>query len=234
MDEAIYREAVNPQMDRDVMVDKKMMYVLDSNGGNYNGVITFDTSSLANSGMYLDWSSSYMVIPFVISARSTVDITAINEYSLGMKNGFWNIVDSLSIEYNNSSVVQLQPFLNFYVNYKVASSFSADDLKKWGPSIGYCPDTAGNHVFNNAANAGGDGYSNNDDLPLPFFPTSKTNSPLSVLSFTTCSLFPKDLYPRIPISLININKYYFLLISKKSQIVIYLDDVFCRYSDQSH
>jgi hypothetical protein len=38
---------------------------------------------------------------------------------------------------------------------------SADDLKKWGPSIGFNPDAAGSSSYAAAANANGDGTSNN-------------------------------------------------------------------------
>ena len=44
------------------------------------------------------------------------------------------------------------------------TSFSADDLKKCGPTIGFYPDSAGSYVHaNHVAAAGGDGYNNNAD-----------------------------------------------------------------------
>jgi hypothetical protein len=41
------------------------------------------------------------------------------------------------------------------------SSLRADDLKKWGPSIGFNPDSAGSISYTAGTAAGGDGTSNN-------------------------------------------------------------------------
>lgn len=164
-DEFLFKETVDPTETEVVTTDKRMYQVLDQNGGSYNGQILFDTSTLANSGQWLGYSEAYIQIPFVIAFQSSTDITAANAYvqglALGLKNGYHHLVHQIQVEYNNSNVVQLQPFTNFFVNYKLMSSFSADDLKKWGPTLNFFPDNAGTYSFANAANANGDGHSNN-------------------------------------------------------------------------
>ncbi len=164
-DEYLYKETVNPVSEESPMTDKNMYMILDQNGGSYNGQILFDTSIVSNSGQWCDWSSAYIQVPFVCTFQSSTDVSAAAAYvqglAMGLKNGYYQIVDSIQVDYNNTNVVQLQPFTNFYVNYKLMSTMSADDLKKWGPSIGFSPDTATTSSFANAANANGDGHSNN-------------------------------------------------------------------------
>lgn len=165
-DEFLYKETINPSEEVEPMVNKSLYYVLDQNGSSYNGQILFDTSTLANSGQRLAYSEATMEVPFVLSMQGGADISAngvVNSFVLGLKNGYYQLVDSIQVDYNNTNVVQLQPFTNFYVNYKVMTSMSADDVKKWGPSIGVYPDSAGSYTFSAAAAAGGDGYSNNRD-----------------------------------------------------------------------
>ena len=142
-----------------------MFYIQDQNSGVYNGQILFDTSVLSNSGQWLAYSEAYIQIPFVMTFQSSTDVSAANAYvqgfAMGLKNGYYQLIDSIQVDYNNKNIIGLQPFTNFFVNYKVMSSFSADDLKKWGPTIGFNPDSAGSGSYAAAANANGDGSSNN-------------------------------------------------------------------------
>jgi hypothetical protein len=78
-----------------------------------------------------------------------------------LKNGYYQLIDSIQVDHNNRNIIALQPFTNFFTNYKILSSMSADDLKKCGPSIGFNPDSAGSAAYAAAANANGDGTSNN-------------------------------------------------------------------------
>lgn len=170
-DETLYRETINPVDNMDPMTDKKVFYVLDQNGGAYNGSILLDTSVLASSGGWCAYSESILEVPFVVSLQSiqtggAVDISAAyNAFTLGLKNGYHQIIDSIQVDYNNTNVVQLQPFTNFFVNWKCMSSWSQADLDKWSSTTGVFPDSAGAYSFSNAAAAGGgDGYSNVADV----------------------------------------------------------------------
>lgn len=153
---------------------KEMVYVLDQNNGNYNGQIIIDTSSLSNSGKYISLSEAYLIIPLIVTL--TADTAAAhaafdgNEYPflVGLKNGFHQLIHSISVEYNNTSVVQLTPHSNFYTSFKLVTQLSQDDVHKLGPSIGFHPDTA--NTFDYTANIGanvrrGPGVVNNRNFP---------------------------------------------------------------------
>jgi hypothetical protein len=174
MDDYLYDEALEsgrPQASK--MLDKEVLYVQDQNGGSYNGQIQIDTSTLANSGRWTAYSEAYLEIPLQLTYKSSVDSTAaavVNGFILGLKNGYHQIIDSIQVDYNNTNVVQLQPFTNFFVSYKLMTSFSQDDVKKHGSSIGFCPDSAGSFNWYAGASAVGNGTSNNLVNPVAATP----------------------------------------------------------------
>lgn len=182
MDQYLYKETINPSDEKNPAIEKRMFYVSDQNGGAYNGQIQFDTSVLANSMQYLAYSEGYLEIPFCVSLQGTTDKTGLTSaFFMGLKNGYYQLIDSIQVDYNNTNVVQQQPFTNFYVNYKLMTSMSSDDVQKWGPTIGFYPDSAGSHRFSNAAAAGGDGYSNNADLTTLATFTAPNNANIGFL-----------------------------------------------------
>lgn len=167
----LYKETVSPSDSVDPLINKKLYHVIDQNGGSYNGQIQFDTSVLANSGQWLAYSEAYLEIPFQITMKGNAGLPAVgagaalaaaNPFMMGLKNGYYQIIDQVQVDYNNTTVVQQQPYLNMFVNYKIISSFSKDDLQKVGPSIGFYPDNPGSYAFSaDVATAGGDGSYNN-------------------------------------------------------------------------
>jgi hypothetical protein len=177
MDKTLFDESTEQPMPARYMKDKEVLYVQDQNGGSYNGQITLDTSILANSGKWCDYSSAHLEIPFKIVLRSDQDVKGappapidlagiVNSFSLGLKNGHYQLIDSIQVDYNNSNVVQLQPYTNFYVNYKVLSSWSQDDLNKHGDTCGVAPDTPDSFTRSAGAGRDGDGICNNRPTPV--------------------------------------------------------------------
>lgn len=165
-DEFLYKETVNPSDVVSPMVSKRLYYVVDQNGPSYSGQITFSTKSLGTSGDWAAYSEAYIEVPLVITAKSSVDISAVdNAFMVGLKNGYYQLIDSIQVDLDGRSIVSVTNFTNIFTNYKLMTSFSHDDLVTHGPSIGFWPDSAGSFVYaDHVAAAGGDGYSNNRDL----------------------------------------------------------------------
>jgi hypothetical protein len=170
MDQYIYDEVFDfPNNDKQI-IDKEMLYVNDQNNGSYNGQITFDSSTLSNSGRWCNYQEGYLVIPYVISAVTSVDTTAtFNQYIAGLKSGFHQIVHSFQVDYNNTNAVQLQSFLNHFVSYKLMTSFSTNDLQKYGDLIGFFPDTSDSFTYSTAAAVDGIGFCNNKVVYAGYF-----------------------------------------------------------------
>lgn len=164
--------------------EKQVLFINDTNGGSYNGTITFDTTVLSNSGRYLDYSDASIQVPLVLALVGSIDLTAANvvhAFSAGLKSGHYNLIDSIQVDYQNKNVVQQQSFTNFYVNYKVLSEWSQEDLEKYGSTTGVSPDSPASFTYQNAASSRGLGITNN----VPFFtPAAKSYAQASPIQST--------------------------------------------------
>jgi len=177
MDNLVFEESINTEVSSSEFVDKQWLYVNDNNNGSYSGQIVLDTTSLSNSGSYINWSEAFIAMPLVLQAEgSATAITASNslDYLMGMKSGYWQILHSMSVEFNNGSIIQQTPFLNVFCSFKNLTSWSLNDIQNWGAVCGFCPDTARSWLYNNNStansllnfmNTSGQGYCNNRTCP---------------------------------------------------------------------
>lgn len=141
---------------------RDLAWVVDSNNSSYSGgQVIIETSQLANSGKYADFSQAFIEIPLVVAYKSSVDATAANSaFTVGLKNGFHQLIHSMLVEYNNTTVAQSTPFTNMYVSYKMMTTFSQDDVVKYGGSLNFFPDVAASVRYQNSgASLYGDGSS---------------------------------------------------------------------------
>ena len=179
MDNLVYEETINTEISSSEFVDKQWLYVNDNNNSSYSGQIVIDTTSLSNCGQYLNWMESFLTIPLVLQLQSaaggSLPTASPADFMVGLKSGYWNIIHSLIVEYNNSNVVQQVPYLNVFNSFKANTSWSDGDVENWGALTGYYPDSADSWVYNtsgyNAAgttailNAFGSGICNNSNAP---------------------------------------------------------------------
>jgi hypothetical protein len=157
-DAVVLEQSLSDESSVPQFVEKQYLYVNDSNNSNYSSQIVIDTTSLSNSGSYLGWSESFLVMPLVLqmkTAAATVAPERPVDYVLALKSGYWNMIHSLSVELNNGSVVQQTPFVNVYSSFKCLTSWSDEDLKQHGKVCGFCPDTADSWLFNPTTPAAG-------------------------------------------------------------------------------
>lgn len=170
-DQVVFEQSLESQVVDEPFVSRQSVYVIDSNNGSYNGQIQIDTSSLSNSGRWASYSEGVLEIPLVVtlqalagsdqtggfaSSQSALDskIAGLRkEFAVGLKNGHFQLIHSLSVEYNNTNVVQLTPYLNHYVSYKLLTTLDESDIKKWGDAIGFFPDSAMSHDYIQDADA---------------------------------------------------------------------------------
>jgi len=170
MDNLVFEESISSEVSQSEFISKKWLYVNDINNGNYSSQIIIDSTPLANAGGYVNWSEGYIAMPLVVvlsgPAGSTIGTNNVNlaSHSWAFKSGFWHMINSMSVEFNNQNIVQQTPFLNVFRSFKALTSFSEDDLKE-GPTIGFSPDTAGSWAYTATENADGDGLTNNRQVP---------------------------------------------------------------------
>jgi len=145
MDNLVFEESVNAEISDSEFISKKWVYVNDNNSQNYSSQVIIDTTPLANAGAYVDWQEAYIVMPLVVQLSSATSPnlpvgTQQADWAWGLKNGFWHMLNSMTVEFNNQNVVQQTPFLNVFRSFKAQTSFSKDDVENHGSSIGFSMD----------------------------------------------------------------------------------------------
>jgi hypothetical protein len=161
MDNLVYEESLYTEVEHSEFISKKFIYVNDNNNGAYSSQIVLDSTSLSNSGGYIGWSEGFILMPLVVqlSVAESADTallpadTNIADYSWAFKSGFWQMIDSMTVEFNNQNVIQTTPFSNIFRSFKANTTFSCDDIKNHGPSTGYYPDTAGSWGYSSVDTA---------------------------------------------------------------------------------
>ena len=159
-----------------IMQNRQFSWVPDSNAGSYQSQVVWELSSLANSGKYFDAKNSYLVLPLVMTLASTAgnikNSTLENAFACSLKNGYTNLINSMLIEVTNNAVVSTMSYSGAYINYKLATTMSTDDVENLAPSIGFAKDTALAINYQGASSAIGLGECNNIIAPTMFNPTA--------------------------------------------------------------
>lgn len=191
MDNLVFEESINAEIDQSEFISKKWIYVNDSNSQNYTSQVVIDSTPLANSGGWINWSEGYIVMPLVVELQSAIAgslgaNTNVADHAWAFKAGFWHLINSMTLEFNNQNVVQQTPFLNVFRSFKAHTSFSLDDVLNEGYTIGYSPDSAGSWSFaptsvnTNPLSSNGVGLCNNKAVGVSF-----ARSPVATGAITT-------------------------------------------------
>lgn len=126
-------------------LSKQWNYINDINNGVYsnNGLslVQFDMSSIYNSSALIDISQAYLAIPIsYVSAYSTASAlvapVAGSWASTGLKSGYFQLIHGLDLSVGGKQLEQFVPNVNQYVQFKMLSQMSHDDLKTIGTTIG--------------------------------------------------------------------------------------------------
>jgi len=104
--------------------------------------------------MWIGWSEAFILMPLVIQFEAPAGATALSttacyDWVVGMKNGYWQMIHAMTVEFNNRNVVQQVPFLNVFSSFRALTSWSYADVQNWGAICGFYPDTADSWVYNN-------------------------------------------------------------------------------------
>jgi hypothetical protein len=91
------------------------------------------------------------------------------DMSWAFKNGFWHMINSMSVRYNNGDFIQETPFLNIFASFRAMTEWGWVDVVNDGSTCGFYPDNGSSWSFCNAnsdANSlqsNGQGFCNNRD-----------------------------------------------------------------------
>jgi len=142
-----------------VFVRKDWINILDNQNQNYsNNQSIIDTSQLSNSNKYMSYRESYILCPMLLTIGSTSysaltstptsrttlpdpSATATSfDHTIGLKNWFGQIIHSLTLDYNGTTILQQTPFANIWNCFKLMTSLSWQDVYSQGSTIGFYPD----------------------------------------------------------------------------------------------
>ena len=172
-DETTLQLSLDPQETEFEFSSRQYTWVPDQNNGSYaTGSIVFDLASLSNSGRFVDYSQSYITIPLVLDVNLGTATTATveNAFAASLKAGYHQLINSVSIEVTNNSVVNLCNLSNVKINYDLLSTCSKEDEQNFLPSINFAKDTAESIIYRKDATAYGYGECNNVITSQPFNP----------------------------------------------------------------
>lgn len=146
-DNLVYEESLNTEVHTSEFISKKWVYVNDNNSQNYTSQVVIDSTPLSNAGGYIAWQEGFIVMPLIVQLTTNNIQTlpadsSLADYAWAFKSGFWNMINSMTVEFNNQNIIQQTPFLNVFTSFKANTSFSLDDLHNVGSTTGFYPDTA--------------------------------------------------------------------------------------------
>ena len=166
MDNLVFEESITTETDQSEFTEKKWVYVNDNNSQNYSSQVVIDSTPLSNAGGYVNWSEGYILMPLVVEATATEGLDDADSHNMmGFKNGYWNMINSMSVEFNNQTIVQQTPFLNVFRSFKAHTSFSESDVINHGNEIGYALDTPSSWGYSTGNSLSGKGVFNNEYAP---------------------------------------------------------------------
>jgi hypothetical protein len=163
-----------------VFIKKDWLNILDNQNGNYNSnQSVLDTSQLSNSNKYMSYRESYLVIPMLLTLASQTLASAANflpatagtsaDYAIGLKSWFGQIVHSLTLDYNGTTIIQQTPFINMWNSFKLITSLSSGDILTMGSTIGFYPDDPLSWSYQAAVSSTGLGTCNNTNFGVTVF-----------------------------------------------------------------
>jgi hypothetical protein len=152
-DNLVFEESLSTEMDSSQFIKKSWVYVNDNNSQNYTSQVVIDTTPLSNAGGWINYQEGFIVMPLVVqlTADAGTPISTSNaNYTWAMKNGAWNMLNSMTIEFNNQNIVQQTSFTNVFRSFKAMTSFSSEDVINEGSDILFAPDDACSWSYLNA------------------------------------------------------------------------------------
>jgi hypothetical protein len=160
-DNLVFEESLSTEMDSSQFIKKQWIYVNDNNSQSYSSQVVIDTTPLSNAGGWINYQEAFIVMPLVVqlttdtadnAARLPLNTTK-GDWAWAFKNGAWNMLNSMTVEFNNQNIIQQTSFSNVFRSFKAMTSFSSEDIVNEGADILFAPDGADSWSYCPATNA---------------------------------------------------------------------------------
>lgn len=166
-DQYLFESSMMTDAPKEPFLKKEVIWVNDTQNGAYQGQIQYDFSQIANSAKWASWGEATLEVPFTILVENVSADTAgswenyINSFMVGLKSGTHQLINSINVQYNSTSIVQLTNYTNFYVQFKLLTSMGPSDTAKWSDSLFFTKDTATTFSYAGPTGLAGQGFTNN-------------------------------------------------------------------------
>jgi hypothetical protein len=127
---------------------REWLYINDTTTQYDQGTSIIETTSLSNNSKFLDYNFAYLSVPILITltnnSASTAGLAAPStdlpySQSLGFKQSFLSMINSITVDLNGQSMVQLNQLIDIYNNCRLLTSESWTSQNRWS-TIGFYPD----------------------------------------------------------------------------------------------
>jgi len=175
MDDLVFEQSLASEFDTSKFLKKEVNYITDANSGLYSSQLILDCGSIATNGKFVNFSESWITIPLTMycygndTAVAPLVVSkpltfANSAFICALKcNSSMQLIHSMNIEFNGVSISQPCNYSNIICNFKVLSTWSKNDVTKFGSFLNIAPDLTTSMYFNNAASPYGMGMINNLD-----------------------------------------------------------------------
>lgn len=162
-DNLIYEMSSSSPSDSEPFIRRDILNCIDSNQGSYGGVnqLIYETATLSNNGMWQSYSEAWIEVPvsIVLSAEvaekddSDISDAAGADFLVALKNGSYHLINSMSVEMNNTTIIQQTNMSNIHMAYRLNTQSSLNDVSLNGATSGFALDSA--HSWRYSSNTSG-------------------------------------------------------------------------------
>lgn len=149
-DECVFERSVRDNNEPVLFSDKRYTFIVDStsNQGAFSGgQIQFSLDTFNNQSQWIDLREAVVEFPIKVTAQvttavggTTTSVATAGLNSVIMKAGFHQWFNGAQLIINGQTIQSLQSFENVAATYRILSSWSQDNLKKWGTTVGLALD----------------------------------------------------------------------------------------------
>jgi len=126
---------------------REWLYINDTTTQYDQGTSIIETTSLSNNSKFLDYNSAYLSVPILITLTNNTATTAglaspadlPYTQSLGFKQSFLSMINSITVDLNGQSMVQQNQLIDIYNNFRLLTNESWTTQNRWS-TIGFYPD----------------------------------------------------------------------------------------------
>ena len=154
---------------------REWLYINDTTTQYDQGTSIIETTALSNNDKFLDYNAGYLSVPILITLTNNTTAAGLAspsavaplpyKKSLGFKQSFLSMINSITVDLNGQSMVQQNQLIDIYNNFRLLTSESWTSQNRWS-TIGFYPDLvsdAGLSTVNNIYAPANTTANNGDD-----------------------------------------------------------------------